>query len=219
MRRFLFIVLITHFFATEAKSKNKDIFLNINQTSFVNFGFHQPNLQKSKIGLPSFSYASSLEQRFTLKNKLKFSLQYSLVYFHLNMNKLQQTIAQNTKVKELSAGVGIQAILQFRKDACVVTGFNLNKPIYSCFKTNLPSEVPNKSISSTQQRFSVQDLNSWNPMFNIGFEKKFNLFNRNLHYTFQYQFGYRFNKYNPNLVSKDHSNYLHGISVGLKYKL
>lgn len=217
--RKLKIIAIVCLFASLANAKGKRIetFFGFNATSYVNVGFNSSQPSTKKLGFNSFSYSSSLEQRFSVHNKLKFSLQYSLTYFNMNMQQLQQTIAKHAKTKELSTGMGVQAIYQFRKDACVVTGFTLNKPVYTCFKAELPSESSPAFTSISQQRFSLQDSRSWNPTFNVGFEKQFNLFNRPMRYTLQYQLGYM--SRNPYMPSYASPTYMHGVSFGLKYKL
>ena len=203
----------------EAKGKKYETFISFQKSALFNVGFNPKTPICKSLGIPSFSYSSSLEQRFSLHTNLKFSLQYSLTYFNMNMQQLQQTIARNLKTNELTAGVGVQAIYQFRKDACVVTGFTMNKPVYSCFKADVPNEA-GKWSSLSQQKFSLQDSRSWNPMFNIGFEKQFTLFNRDMRYSIQYNFGYSTSR-NPYLYSypAQRGSYLHGISIGVKYKL
>jgi hypothetical protein len=147
---------------------------------------------------------------------LKFSLQYSLAYFNFNLQSLSNTIAKQAKIKEFSAGLGVNAIYQFRKDACVITGFNLNKPIYTCFKTSSPSELPNGQQVSTQKDFDLQNINSWSPTVSIGIEKQIKLFNKDIRYSLQYNLGSM-----PYIAQFDlqSARYIQGISFGLKYKL
>lgn len=218
--RNLSIILLVCLFAgqLDAKGKKTEILLGFNTATYFNIGFNSSQIAGKKLGFNSFSYSSSLEQRFSIHNKLKFSLQYSLTYFNMNMQQLQQTIARHAKTKELAAGLGVQAIYQFRKDACVVTGFTLNKPVYTCFKADMPLESTTKFTSLSQQKFSLQDSRSWNPSFNIGFEKQFSLFNRPMRYTLQYQLGYMQHRH-PFLPNYTAPTYMHGVSFGLKYKL
>lgn len=204
-------------FGAEAKLKKPETIIGVQKTALFNVGFNAQTPVCKSLGIPSFSYSSSLEQRFSLHTNLKFSLQYSLTYFNMNMQHLQQTIAKNAKTSELSAGIGVQAIYQFRKDACVVTGFTMNKPVYTCFKADVPQES-GKWSSINEQRFTLQDCRSWNPMLNIGFEKQFTIFNKDLRYSIQYNFGY-FNGRNSFLQGMNSPRYMHGVSFGLKYKL
>lgn len=204
---------------TQARRKPVETLIGFNQTIYSPF---KPTLSRpgpSRLGLPSFSYASSIEQRFSLHHKLSFSLQYALAYFQLNMDQLQKTLAKTARVNEVSAGVGMNAIYQFRKEACVITGFNLNKPVYSCFRTDLKSEVPGQQVPSNQRQFEFSDIRSWNASLHVGFEKQFTLFNRNLRYSLQYQLGIFPGRELPYGAGHLNRSYQQGISIGLKYKL
>jgi hypothetical protein len=206
-------------FVAEAKKRQTETWVGFSHTMYAPFKPSVSGLPPVRMGLPSFSYASSVEQRFSLHHKLTFSLQYALAYFNLNMNQLQETLAKNAHVKEVSAGVGMNAIYQFRKEACVITGFTLNKPVYSCFRGDVKSEVPGQTTTLTQQRFDIRDIRSWNPSFHIGFEKQFSLFNRNLRYSLQYQIGFIPGRELPYGAGQLQRGYMQGITLGLKYKL
>jgi hypothetical protein len=216
---FALLILLLVACNTQAKGKNNATFVGFNKTMIMPIQHGKSSIQTIKLGLPSFSYSTSLEQRFSLNNKLKFSLQYSLTYFNLNIPPSEKS---NTpfKMRDFSAGVGANAIYQFRKDACVITGFTINKPVYSCFKTSTPTESPNQKIMIEQKRFELQNSNNWNPYFTVGFEKQFTLFKRDMRYSIQYNFGfmpYRNQYFQQNPSQKE--TYIQGISIGVKYKL
>jgi hypothetical protein len=199
----------------QAKDNAMNTFIGFNQSYHTQY-FGSKSHPSVKLGFNSFSFSSGLEHRFSINNKLKFSLQYSLAYFNFNLQSLKNTIAKQAKIKEFSAGLGVNAIYQFRKDACVITGFNLNKPIYTCFKTSSPSELPNGQQVSTQKDFDLQNINSWSPTVSIGIEKQIKLFNKDIRYSLQYNLGSM-----PYIAQFDlqSARYIQGISFGLKYKL
>jgi hypothetical protein len=177
------------------------------------------NLPRITLGIPSFSYGASLERRFTLHNKLKFSYNYSLNYFRFQTPKNE--VPTLTKMKlpqsELSAGIGVNAIYQFRKQSCILTGFTMNKPVYTCFKVNTLNEDPTQPVfRQTERKFTLQDLNRWNATFMIGIERSMQLFKKELAYSLQYHFGFRpedqFNEKVGNPLM-----FQHGIQIGIKY--
>jgi hypothetical protein len=177
------------------------------------------NLPRITLGIPSFSYGASLERRFTLHNKLKFSYNYSLNYLRFQTPKTE--VPTLTKVKlpqsELTAGIGVNAIYQFRKQSCILTGFNFNKPVFSCFKVNTQSEDPTQPvIRQTERKFTLQDLNRWNASFVIGIERSMQLFKKELAYSLQYHFGFRpEDQFNEKLGNP--LMFQHGIQIGIKY--
>ncbi|MBK8686798.1 MAG: hypothetical protein IPN26_18475 [Bacteroidetes bacterium] len=117
---------------------------------------------------------------------------------------------------ELSAGIGVNAIYQFRKQSCILTGFNFNKPVFSCFKVNTQSEDPSQPvIRQTERKFTLQDLNRWNASFMIGIERSMQLFKKELAYS----------SVSLWIPSEDQFNdkvgnplmFQHGIQIGIKY--
>ena len=181
---------------------------------------YQP-IRKLKLGFTSFSYGASLERRFSLRNQLKFSYNYALNYLRFNVAQPTNSPSLTKRTfpgSELSAGIGVNAIYQFRKQSCVITGFSMNKPVYTCFKVEGISEDPSKPIVRSQEtKFTLSDLNRWNAYFMIGLEQSMKLFKRELVYSLQYHLGFQPDFYfgggqRPDLMMT------HGIQVGLKYK-
>lgn len=218
MRYSIVLTLLILLFSCQLEAKNNSMKTYVSASSSM-FSPYKP-IPSYKLGMRSFSYTSGLEHRFKLNNKLNFSLQYSLTYFNLNLEAISKKLASFNS-KEISTGISTNLSYQIRKDACVITGFSLNKPVFSCFKTDAPSENPNARIINTNKRFEFQNINTWNPYFTIGFEKQFNLFKKNLTYSLQYNFG--FMPYRNQFFIDQNSNlpktYMQGITLGVKYKL
>lgn len=180
---------------------------------------YQP-IPKHKLGFTSFSYGASLERRFSLRNQLKFSYNYALNYLRFSPPQPTNSPSLTKRTfpgSELSAGIGVNAIYQFRKQSCVITGFSMNKPIYTCFKVDGISEDPSKPIIRNQEtKFTLSDLNRWNAYFMIGLEQSMKLFKRELVYSLQYHFGFQPDTYFGG-VQRSELIMTHGIQVGLKY--
>lgn len=168
------------------------------------------NFLKYKIGLPSFSYAASIEQRLQIKNKFSFSLQYSVHYFSLSKRMLNSVILNK---KGISNSIGIHSNFQVTKKTVINAGFGVNKSIYSQNKSMGTSYESSTRIN--ENKFTIQDFNQFNPYFLIGIENGIQLLSKNLYYSLQYNFGFNSLQLqkNPNDASS-----LNEFRIGLKYK-
>lgn len=165
---------------------------------------------KYKIGLPSFSYSSSIEKRLKIQNKLSFSLQYSVNYFSFNKRMLNSTLVNK---KEISNSIGLNSNFNIAKKTVLSAGIGLNKPIFTQNKYAVKSESDYKNI--TENKFTIQDFNNFNPYFLIGIENGIQLLNKNLFYSLQYNFGFNSLKSETISTEKNSSN---EFRIGLKYK-
>lgn len=174
---------------------------NIKMTkSFLNY----------KIGLPSFSYSSSVEKRLTLNNNLSFSLQYSINYFSFNKRMLNTTLINQ---KEVSNSINVNTNFKVIKKTSLLAGVGVNKSLYTKNIASLKIEGITNQIN--ENKFTLTDFNKFNPYFIIGIENGIQLLNKNLYYSLQYNFG--FNSLKSEIKSNETNNNT-GFRIGLKYK-
>ncbi len=121
-----------------------------------------------KLGVQSFSYSTSLENRLTIRKKLNFSLQYSLNYTHFRQSP--SLSAKSTSKNVLSTSVSASSAYEIKSALCVVTGVGIQKPF--CLKPNSSQqkEILNTLLSKkVDARYSMKNLNQISPYFIFGF--------------------------------------------------
>ncbi len=171
-----------------------------------------------KLGVQSFSYSTSLENRLSIRKKLNFSLQYSLNYTHFR--SVPSLSAKTPSKNVLSTSVSASSVYQIKSDLCVVTGVGIQKPF--CLKPNSSQqkEILNTLLSKkADTRYSIKNLHQITPYFIIGFENSTKLFNKNLIYSLQYNVGFMPSKYRViEEGSTENESNQGGVQIGLKYK-
>jgi hypothetical protein len=170
----------------------------------------RPNFSKYKIGLPSFSYATSIEQRLKIRNKLSFSLQYSVNYFSFSKRMLNSTILHK---KEITNSIGINSNFQLAQKTFITTGLGVEKSFFVQNKSSIKADQ--SSLNTTENKFTIKDFNHFNPYFLIGIENGIQLLNKNLYYSLQYNLGFNSLK-SPN--NSNETNSSNEFRIGLKYK-
>ncbi len=171
------------------------------------------SIKNIKIGLPSFSYSASVERRFSIHNKLNFSLRYSMNFVKQNRIKAQETTNYlNRTSPSIGSSLDIHTIYQVTQRTSLSAGIGMNNALKNFIDK---SDKPNSKLKSNT--FGLNDLN---PSLILGIENSTKLFNKNLYYSLQYNFGFspsirnlrtEFNETTP-------SNYTQGLYFGLKYK-
>lgn len=203
--------------ATFAQKGKNNTFIGFQTGVVAPLSFGDYSVSKYKIGLPSFSYSASIENRFTINNKLNFSLQYSLTYFNI-MQKNQEYGCFNTPSNgqndEFAASINLNTIYKFKRDAGIIGGVCISNPI------NQTNAGENTTYSETPVAASTKKTPVFNPFFIIGLENSTKLFHKSLIYSLQYNIG--FMPYR-NLPLQKNSNasanqYMQGVNIGLKYK-
>ena len=179
-----------------------------------------------KMGLPSFSYAASIENRFTINYKLNFSLQYSISYFNIVQKNLEKHIAdfeakqqiENDKKSKLNANFSLNSIYKINKCVGIIGGIGLARPL-----NLMDHETVNKKLkytTSPANKYTDKFIPTLNPFFIIGIENSCTVFRKNLIYSIQYNIGFMPNRSLP--IQDNHTNgenkYMHGVNIGLKYK-
>lgn len=183
------------------------------------------SIPKYKIGLPSFSYAASIENRFTLNYKLNFSLQYSISYFNVMRRNLENNIVEssariaenNKRAQEFATNINLNAVYSVKKDICVIGGLGLTRPLNFMDKN---TDKKNVNFCNNSCEKSNKYSPALSPFFMIGIENSCTLFRRNLIYSVQYNIGFLPSKALPIQESTPSSTnqYMHGVNIGLKYK-
>ena len=227
MKKLLFILLYFFSVCTMTAKKNQMstlIGFHVGSTAPINPRNY--GIPKYKMGLPVFSYATSIENRLTINYKLNFSLQYSLTYFHTVQRNIQQKMAadaeildlEKKKVNQVSTGISFNSNYLVSKNFGLVAGFWVSKPLqFSNFSSDTKKikmlDFPSKQCP---EKFSA----TLSPFLMIGIENSCNLFRKNLIYSIQYNLGFMPNRYLPIRVqsTQPESQYSHGIQIGLKYK-
>jgi hypothetical protein len=168
------------------------------------------NFSKYKIGLPSFSYATSIEQRLKIRNKLSFSLQYSVNYFSFSKRMLNSTILHK---KEIINSIGVNSNFQLAQKTFITIGLGVEKSFFAQNKYAIKAD--HSSLNTTENKFTIKDFNKFNPYFLIGIENGIQLLNKNLYYSLQYNLGFNSLK-SPK--SSNETNSSNEFRIGLKYK-
>lgn len=180
------------------------------------FSTHDFSLPKFKIGLPSFSYAASIEKRFTIKNKLNFSLQYSITFFkilqqNLNVNRIKNEQDKLTQ-HEITNSISLNNIYKLKDNFNFVSGIGMSTPLQ--FQT-MNENKNYENITQKNKKFSP----ILNPFFMVGIENKCTIFRKSLILSLQYNIGFMPYRNQPmiNNASNNENQYIQSISIGLKY--
>ena len=193
------------------------------QSYFCFNTFYFSNIQNTttipsyKIGFQRFSSQASIEHKLSIHRHLTFSLQYSLAFFNLLQQKLQQFVYETKNNQPLSISNFVQTNVEYKlkNRVSLISGLGLisNQPIP---KFNFTNEQPSFSKSPPEhQNFKT----GFYPYFMIGIEKNCSLFKKEMTYSFQYHIGFLpFNHIQNEYPSHAEKDYFQGISIGIKYK-
>ena len=174
--------------------------------------FSKASIKNIKLGLPTFSYAASIERRFSIHNKLNFSFQYSLNYTKQNQLKIEETNYYLKNKGSISTGISMNTIYDAGKRTSLYAGVGMSKAVSEYFsqKQAAVNLIKNKT-------FSVKDFN---PSLILGIENNTKLFNKNLYYSLQYNIG--FYPFSKNVRTENGENSspscTQGLHVGIRYK-
>ncbi len=205
---YLIFILVSH--NTNAQTKKVSTLIGF-QVGMDNSKLNaHSNFSKYKIGLPSFSYSTSIEQRLKIQNKLSFSLQYSVNYFSFSKRMLNSSILNK---KEITNSIGIHSNFQLAQKTFITTGLGVEKSFFAQNKYAMKAD--HSSLNTTENKFTIQDFNNFNPYFLIGIENGIQLLNKNLYYSLQYNLGFNSLKSPKNSNETNSSN---EFRIGLKYK-
>jgi hypothetical protein len=217
----LLYILSVHFVYAQKGSKSTYIGFQAGvqaPVSSSNYGF-----SKYKIGLRSFSYAASIENRFTLNYRIKFSMQYSITYFNMLAKNLEKNVLEsqakateeNKKNNAFSTNISFNTLYRIKNDLHVTAGAGVSKPIQFMDKSVCRKNSLQAECGGTQSNKFIPTLN---PFFIIGIENSCRIFNKNLVYSIQYNIGFAPYRTLPLQKASAESQYTHGVNIGLKYK-
>lgn len=205
-----------------AQKSNTKTFIGFQTGVIAPVMYNSYAISKYKIGLPSFSYSASIENRFTLNYKLNFSLQYSISFFNIMQKNLEKNISEsaariadeNKKANEVTSNINFNTIYRINKDLGVVGGVGIAKPFdfmdkNSCRKNSLKTDC--------NPQGNNKFIPTLNPFFIIGIENSCTIFRKNLIYSIQYNIGFVPYRTLP-MQKSNESPYMHGVNIGLKYK-
>lgn len=217
----LLCCLFVHF--VSAQRGGKRVFIGFQTGVNAPLNDKHFGISQYKIGLPSFSYAASIENRFTLNYTIQFSLQYSISYFNLMRKDLQKNITEieaknaeeSKRAKEFSSGISLNTLYRVKNDLQIVGGIGVAKP-FSFTDKNVcrKNSVQADCRPSNNNKF----IPVLNPFFMIGIENSCKIFNKNLTYTIQYNIGFAPYRTSPVQSLSRENQYMHGVNIGLKYK-
>jgi len=195
-----------------AQQKKSETLLGV-QMSIAPLAPMKTKIPTFKLGVQSFSYSTSLENRLSLRKKLNFSLQYSLNYTRI------RAINSNASSNLFSTNVSAAGIYNLKQDVQVVVGGGVQKPL-SLSTMPAARTIPSALIQhKSNGKYSLKQLNNLNPYFIIGLENSTKLFNKNLIYSLQYNFGFTPSKYKVIEESTTETERNQGsVQIGLKYK-
>ena len=206
-----------------AQKDGKKMFIGFQTGISAPLSYNPYGISKYKIGLPSFSYSASIENRFTLNYKIQFSLQYSISYFNMMQKNLQKNIMaieaknaeESRKAKEFSSGISLNTLYRVKNDLSIVGGVGINKPFSFTDKNVCRKNVFSAECQPGNSNKFVPVLN---PFFMIGIENSCKIFNKNVTYSIQYNIGFTPYRTAPAQKIPGESQYMHGVNIGLKYK-
>jgi len=174
--------------------------------------FSNASIKNIKLGLPTFSYAASIEKRFSIHNKLNFSFQYSLNYTKQNKIKQEETNYYLKNKGTISTGISINTIYEAGKRTSLIAGLGMSKAVSDYFSEKQASNSVVKSKTFT--------VNDFNPSLILGIENNTKIFNKNLYYSLQYNIG--FYPFSKNIRAENGENNgpccTQGLQFGIKYK-
>jgi hypothetical protein len=166
------------------------------------------SVRNIKLGIPTFSYAASIERRFSLHNKLNFSFQYSLNYYKTGQIK---TMPAEQAVQSRPTGISNEINLSVfypineRKHLSVYSGVGVSQAVSTYFSDKMKPKSRN---------FGLNDVN---PSLILGMENSIRLFNKNLYYSLQYNIGF-FPFSRAISTENDRPALQQNLQFGLKYK-
>ncbi len=199
-----FFVLFSSNFTLLAAPKSKTYFS-------LSTGAYQQRAKQyyPKIGFNSFGISSGLERHYSINNRIRFSLNYQFTYFY-TPRKLNETAELSTNTRPLHV-VSVGLSYPAGANTSVYLGAGIGSQLETRIRTNT-SSVQAESLFISTQKFN------FSPQLSFGIEREFTLFNKNMCYKLQYQFGML-----PSRVhrcsSPDNNTVFHGISIGIRYKL
>ena len=195
-----------------AQSKKNSTLVGIQSGIVTPIYFSNASIKNIKLGLPTFSYAASIEKRFSIHNKLNFSFQYSLNYTKQNRLKMEETNYYLKNKSNVSTGINLNTIYEAGKQTSVYAGVGITKAVSGYFSENQSGGSRAKS-----KTFGVHDFN---PSLILGIENNTRIFNRNLFYSLQYNIGfYPFSKNVRTENGESNSpSCTQGLHFGIKYK-
>lgn len=222
------LILLCCFFANmiSAQKSKKNTYIGFQAGVMAPFTYNNYSISKYKIGLPSFSYTASIENRFTINYKLHFSLQYSLSFFSHMQKKLEDNIIknesqskpENTPKSEFNSGINLNTMYNIKNNVNVYGGIGVTKPINLMDKNiGKNKEVCRAPSTNCNSNKFIPVLN---PFFVIGIENSCNIFRRNLIYSIQYNIGfmpYRNLPLQKNAPQAE-KQYMQGVNIGVKYQ-
>lgn len=206
----LLLVLVACFLAAGlyAQSTKNCTLIGVQGGVITPVYFSNASIKNIKLGLPTFSYAASVEKRFSIHNKLNFSFQYSLNYTKQNQLKMEETNYYLQNRGRISSTVSLNTFYQVGPQTSVYAGVGMTKAVSGYFTS------AQKAKGNT---FSTADFN---PSLILGIENSMRLFNKNLYYSLQYNLGfYPFSKYIRTGSDMNSSpSCTQGLHLGIKYK-
>ncbi|MBK7692215.1 MAG: hypothetical protein IPJ31_14290 [Bacteroidetes bacterium] len=132
----LFLIIFSTATSVSAKKSQMSTLVGFHIGKVATMNPRNYAIPKYKLGLPVFSYATSIENRFTINYKLNFSLQYSLTYLHTVQPNLRRKMPsteerldmQKGNESQLSTGISFNSNYKLSKNIGVVAGLGLAKP-------------------------------------------------------------------------------------------
>lgn len=195
-----------------AQSKQSSTLIGFQSGISSPFYVSNASIKNVKIGLPTFSYAASIEKRFSIHTKLNFSFQYSLNYYRLNREKaIETTYYLKNNSAALSSNVNINSYYSITKRSAVFAGVGIDQAVSSYF-----SKGSSSGYSTKSKTFGLKDFN---PNLVLGIENNLKFFNTNLYYSLQYNIGFfPFSRSIRTETNEAAPQYFQGVRLGLKYK-
>ncbi|MEZ5047224.1 MAG: hypothetical protein R2831_09560 [Chitinophagaceae bacterium] len=187
-------------FLSFAQNKYKPVTLVGAQSQFM-MPIKKSNQTRFKMGIPSFSYGASVENRFSLHTHLNFSFLYSLNYFHFLPNTSQSS-------QQVQGSVGFQAYKNICSKSAFYSGMQLCMPIYDVGKRSL---MLNKAAVKNNKILL-------NPSVSLGIERTIELSHKSLFYYFQYNIGFNPQQFTNTESADQQASYYQGLQIGVKYK-
>ncbi|MCC7029721.1 MAG: hypothetical protein IT257_05390 [Chitinophagaceae bacterium] len=224
MKKVLVILLyILSVHVVYAQKSSRNMYIGFQAGVLAPVSYSSNGFSKYKVGLPSFSYAASIENRFTLNYRIRFSVQYSITYFDMmaknlerNMQESQAKAAEESKrAHSFSNNISFNSLYRIKNDFSLTAGVGVAKPIQFMDKSVCRKNVIQSGCMPPQNNKFVPNLN---PFFMVGIENTCRIFNKNLIYSIQYNIGFAPYRTLPVQKSAAESQYTHGVNIGLKYK-
>ncbi len=168
-------------------------------------GNHYPTIPTLKLGLQSFSYSSGIERKLSFHKNINFTLQYSINYFNLSTGL-------SKKSRLVSNSLQLNTEVKLNNNVNAFGGVGLDKIVYKQKKYF-------DEVVKTESKFLLNDFYSSQSFFLVGLERESKLFDNNLSYSLQYNFGFTPLQYKL-IQRKDYyaDTLPAGFSIGIKYR-